>query len=379
MIERKIYDLIEQASTEEHHGSFGTHLLDSLFASFSRDLAFCSGELWARSKNEIRRVEARGELRSPIAPEWMQVHFKRHKKLNPFWFPGSESQPPAVVVTFGKKQRSFLVFHFIPNGLETDREKIEASLMLITQLVTMFVQKHEERNQLQEILALSMRQQQRILPRGFPCFPGYQVFGQSEPAEEVGGDYFSLDLLSPEVLGIAIADAKGKGFIAAVQITALHRCLRLLHREPLKLTAKMERLNQVFGETGEDRDPISAVLGELHQDGRFLYVNASHPYPLLCRRGQLMELTEGGLFIGLMPEAKYRFGLVELEPKDILCLYTDGVSESERGDQDHLPEVKSLLLNHGDRPLQELSASILELSRNREYGDDRTILLIRRQ
>ncbi|MFI5176309.1 MAG: PP2C family protein-serine/threonine phosphatase [Terriglobia bacterium] len=378
ILERKIYDLIEEASVGKPSGSFGVQLLDKLFATFSEDLGISSCELWQRAKGEILRVKASGEVLPPEAPNWMQALSRRHKKSNPFWHPGSVLHSPVAVVTFGRKQRSFLTFYFRPEVLETDRERIEETILLITRLVTMFVQKHEERNQLHEILSLSRHQQQRLLSQSPPSFAGFEMLAHSDPSEVVGGDYYNLELLSPDVLAVTIADAKGKGFIAAVQITALHRCVRLVNHEPLKLTAKMGRLNQVFNDEGDDRDLISTVLGELHQDGRFLYVNASHPYPLLRRGHELIELDEGGLFVGLQPEAKYRFGMVEMGRGDLLCLYTDGISESESGEQDHLPQMKDLLIKDGERPLPELAESILSLTSSRENRDDRTILLIRR-
>jgi serine phosphatase RsbU (regulator of sigma subunit) len=378
MIERKVYDLIERVSAAEQSGSFGLHLLDSLYAAFADDLGILSAELWQHSRSEGVRNEVRGAARSASPDVWMQVHFKRHKKLNPFWHFGNDADPPAAVITFGKKQRWFMTFHFKPLFFHANRRRVEETILLMTQLVTMFVQKHEEQSQLQEILSLSMRQQQRVLSPSCPPFPGFEIFGCSEASEEVGGDYYNVESLAPDVLAVTIADAKGKGFIAAVQVTALHRCLRLLRREPLKITAKMSRLNQAFVDDGDDRDPISAVLGELHQDGRFLYVNASHPYPLLRKGQRLDELTEGGLFIGLAPEAPYRFGMVNLEAGDLLCLYTDGVSESERGDCDHLPEMREILRSQSDPPLPEVARSILSLTGQPEYRDDRTLVLIRR-
>lgn len=378
MLERRIYDLIEEASTGEHSGSFGVHLLDRLYSTFAEDLGISSCELWQRLKGETRRVSARGEALSPEFSHGLQALSRRHKKSNPFWHPGNEIHLPVAVVMFGRKQKSFLTFYFRPAVLETDRERIEETILLITRLVTMFVQKHEERNQLHEILSLSRHQQQRLLSQSQPFFAGYEMLAHSDPSEIVGGDYYNLELLSPEVLAVTIADAKGKGFIAAVQITALHRCVRLVNREPLKLTAKMGRLNQAFNDEGDDRDLISAVLCELHQDGRFLYVNASHPYPLLRRGHELIELDEGGLFVGLQPEAKYRFGMVEMARGDLLCLYTDGISESESGEQDHLPQMKDLLIQEGERPLRELAESILSLTSSRENRDDRTLLMIRR-
>ncbi len=378
MLERKIYDLVERVSAEERGGEFGRHLLSNLFASFADDLGIVTAELWKQSKQEARRLETLGADRPTASGEWAQLVFKRHRRTNPSWHIEDETGVPVAMISFGKKQRSWMVFYFSPDFFGDHHPRVEETLRLMARLVTMFVQKHEDRHQLHEILSLSMRQQQRVLSPAPADFPGFEVYGCSLPSEEVGGDYFNLESLNPDLLSVTIADAKGKGFIAAVQVTALHRCLRLLHREPLKITAKMSRLNQAFIEAGDDQDPISAVLGELHGDGRFLYVNASHPYPILRKGRELRELSDGGVFLGLLPDSCYRFGMVQLEPGDLLCLYTDGVSESERGDLDHLPRIKEILLQADTLPLPELAQSILDLSHSPEYQDDRTLVLIRR-
>jgi hypothetical protein len=380
MIERRLYDLVERISEQERTGNFGIRLAENILPAFAEDLSIESAELWRKTGGDFRLVESVGKERPPLSESWLQSHFRRQKRVNPFWIVDQEGSAAAAVLSFGRKPRSFFVFHFRPEGFYAARPRIEDIILLLTRIVTMFVQKHEERNRLDEILTLSMKQQQSLLPKTHPPFQGFELYSQALPAEEVGGDYHQLEVIASGILGVTIADAKGKGFIAAVQVTALHRALRVVHREALKITAKTERLNQAFCDAGEDHNLITAVLGKLHPDGRFLYVNASHPYPLLRRQRnrELIHLTDGGIFLGLMPNAEYRFGLVELAPGDLLFLYTDGVSEVDLGDQDHTGKIRDILVEDGEKPLQELAHSILALTDGDEIPDDRTLVLIRR-
>ena len=131
MIERKIYDVVERVSGEERSGSFGSHLLNNLFSDFAQDLGMFSGELWHYSRNESRRLELVGAPLQEQPPEWLQTHFKRHRKMNPFWRVAAEVASPAAVVTFGKKQRAFMVFHFEPRLFEEQHSRIEETVMLI--------------------------------------------------------------------------------------------------------------------------------------------------------------------------------------------------------------------------------------------------------
>jgi serine phosphatase RsbU (regulator of sigma subunit) len=380
MIERRLYDLVERASEQERTGSFGIRLMQEFYLGFARDLALAGTELWQKTGNDVRCIGCAGENRSLPEASDMLVHFKRHKRLNPFWPVAPVGAQPAALVAFGRRQRMLLVLHFHAEDLGADHHRIEDAILLLTRMLTMFVQKHEQRDRLNEILALAMEQQLSLLPKSPPPFPGFDLFSVSVPAEEVGGDYHQLDLISSDVMAVTIADAKGRGFSAAVQVTALHHALRIVNREALRITARAERLNQAFCDGGECRNLISAVIGELYQDGRFLYVNASHPYPLLRRRrnGGLLELDDGGLFLGLMPDAKYRFGLLQLEPGDVLFLYTDGISEGHHEQQDQMARVRQALLENAESPLTELAHSVMRLTGENEYQDDRTLILIRR-
>ena len=63
--------------------------------------------------------------------------------------------------------------------------------------------------------------------------------------------------------------------------------------------------------------------------GAFSYCNAGHDPPLLIRRsGDVEELRDGGLVLGVLEEAAYEAGSGTLEPGDMLVLYTDGITET---------------------------------------------------
>jgi sigma-B regulation protein RsbU (phosphoserine phosphatase) len=60
------------------------------------------------------------------------------------------------------------------------------------------------------------------------------------------------------------------------------------------------------------------------------YSLAGHPPPLLLKgsTGQLIELREGGLVLGLFPDASYPTAEIGFEPGDRVVLYTDGITEA---------------------------------------------------
>jgi sigma-B regulation protein RsbU (phosphoserine phosphatase) len=60
------------------------------------------------------------------------------------------------------------------------------------------------------------------------------------------------------------------------------------------------------------------------------YADAGHNYPLLCRAatGQIEQLQASGMVLGVVPEPRFEQRRVVLAPGDVLCLYTDGVTEA---------------------------------------------------
>ena len=75
-------------------------------------------------------------------------------------------------------------------------------------------------------LDVASKMQQSILPTEFPSTDSYEVFGNMEPAREVGGDFFDIFNLENGRVGLAIADVSGKGVPAALFMMASRTLLK---------------------------------------------------------------------------------------------------------------------------------------------------------
>ncbi len=266
---------------------------------------------------------------------------------------------------------------------EEGRER-ESEFEVMGRLIRLFVDRHNQRARLREIFALARQQQLSLLPPVPPAFPGYRIAALSIPAEEVGGDYYQTVALPHALFGFAVADAKGKGFEAAMQVTGLHAALRVVNETPFKLGHKMSLVNRAMAQQTEFRNLISMFFGEMDPGGRLIYVNCSHPPPILVRANGLEELTEGGRFLGLDPGAEYRFGIAELLPGDVLAAYTDGWTElfNDRGEEFGAERMRQLLRPmHGAEPeaiLTAIQAAADAFRADAPFGDDRTLFVLRK-
>ncbi|HRC86451.1 MAG TPA: PP2C family protein-serine/threonine phosphatase, partial [Thermoanaerobaculia bacterium] len=100
--------------------------------------------------------------------------------------------------------------------------------------------------------------------------------------------------------------------------------------------------------------------------------------------GNARFLGATGVPLGLIPRATYRLETVELAPGDLLCLYSDGITEcSGTSDEEYgLARLVETLSAHRHLPLAELMAKIdqevTDFAEGEPQGDDQTVVLVRR-
>jgi serine phosphatase RsbU (regulator of sigma subunit) len=149
----------------------------------------------------------------------------------------------------------------------------------------------------------------------------------------------------------------------------------------------LERLNRHIVESSAANKFITMLLAELDpHTGVLHYMNAGHNPGILLRcDGAVEQLGAGGLPLGLLPEARYQSRAVTLEPCDLVCLYSDGITEAESpGDEEFgMGRLIDLLRRERDRPLaelvEEIPRAVGEFSRGLPQGDDQTLVLMRRE
>jgi len=254
-----------------------------------------------------------------------------------------------------------------------------------------------EKERYERDMQLAAEIQRQILPKGVPRLPGYDIAGWNRPAREVGGDYYDLLPLAvgsfegnderPECLGVALGDVSGKGVPAALMVSTLHSAIRLLMGKVETGPRLVERLNKHILASSAPNKFITLLVGELDPVvGTFRYVNAGHNPGLLLRRdGSLERLAPGGLPVGLLPGGSYRADRIDLRPGDLLCLYSDGITECASPEDEELGEARLIELLRGvaDRPVTDILEAVEEavtgFAEGAAQGDDQTMVLIRRK
>ncbi len=143
-----------------------------------------------------------------------------------------------------------------------------------------------EKERLEREMQLAADIQRRILPRGAPEVPGYELVGWNRPARQIGGDYYDLFQRQDGRVDLVVGDVSGKGMPAALMVSTLHSALHLLLDQVGVGPALLEMLNRHVFESSTSNKFITLLLAELEPaSGRLTYLNAGHNPALLLRHG----------------------------------------------------------------------------------------------
>ena len=197
-----------------------------------------------------------------------------------------------------------------------------------------------QRELLNREIEIAREVQQRLFPQTNPEVASLQYAGHCRPALGVGGDYYDFLSLAGGRLGIAVADISGKGIPAALLMASLQASVRGQSQvSGAGAAALLESVNQlVYDASPSNRYATFFYCQFDPATRRLLYTNGGHNAPMLLRGDQVIRLETGGQPVGLFRVAHYEQAEIELQPGDLLVLYTDGISEAENTASDEWGE-----------------------------------------
>jgi phosphoserine phosphatase RsbU/P len=172
-----------------------------------------------------------------------------------------------------------------------------------------------------------------------PGLRGWVSCNPLRPASR-GGDLYYLSACSHGVVArVVLADVAGHG--ERVSAAALRLCDALRqHVDHWDQSALIRDLNDSFLNPARRAEYATAFLASFYAEtGELLFTNAGHLPPLWYRAatGEWSLLVDSGelskeivdLPLGLIAGTAYSQTAIQLEPGDLLLLYTDGISEAE--------------------------------------------------
>ncbi len=242
-----------------------------------------------------------------------------------------------------------------------------------------------EKERLEREMELAAEIQQQLLPKIMPKIPGYEVIGWNRPARQAGGDYFDFHGLGDGGWGLVVGDVVGKGVPAAILVSTLHSALHVLLDQMEVGPPLIERLNRHIFESSSANKFITMLLAALDtESGRLAYLNAGHNPGLLVRaEGDVEQLASAGLPLGLMAQGQFGIKTLEISRGDLVCIYSDGITECEAPDEEEygLERLIDLLTEQREQPLAEIlhriDQAVTDYAQGQPQGDDQTVILLR--
>jgi hypothetical protein len=245
--------------------------------------------------------------------------------------------------------------------------------------------------QYEEELALARRVQNDLFPtEGIPT-GNVEFAARFIPSRQVGGDLYDVFETDDGGVAMVLGDVSGKGLSAALLMGVVQGAVRTSSDAGLSRSHEYaaERLNHLMCmKTARERF-VSLFWCYLNPEGtRLSYINAGHLPALLVRerfgKPDVWRLEQGGgPVLGVLPGARYKQAELDIEPGDLLVVFSDGVSEAanaegaEFGEEGIIESVKREWRNSAGGVCDGVLADVRTFLGDELPHDDQTLMVVR--
>jgi serine phosphatase RsbU (regulator of sigma subunit) len=226
--------------------------------------------------------------------------------------------------------------------------------------------------------------QREMLPETHPEIPGYDIFGQSVPAREVGGDFYDY-IPKGDSMNIAIADVCGKSIPASLLMTMTRALFVSACEHSEGPDEVLMHVNSHMAQRIGKGQFVTASLMKIDKD-RIIYSSAGHQPLLVYRaaRNDFEEIDADGIAMGIVDSIDFERVETRLEPGDIALMFTDGLNEAMNPHrvQFGYDNIRSVIRRFAKKSSMEIVFELFDAIRDHADGtaqfDDTTTVVIKR-
>ncbi|HKR07726.1 MAG TPA: GAF domain-containing SpoIIE family protein phosphatase, partial [Gemmatimonadaceae bacterium] len=209
-----------------------------------------------------------------------------------------------------------------------------------------------DRQRLLQEMNLAHDLQMKLLPSTDVVAPEAQVTARVVPAESVGGDFYQLFKLREGRTGILIGDVSGHGYRAAL-IMALSMSASAIHAQNFVNPGEM--LGALLKSLREELESTEMFISMFYgvadpEKGKLSYANTGHPHAfVISEEGTITRLAAANPPLGMVDDIPATASLSWVKGKDLLVLFTDGISDARNTRDERLGEERVLELIRENR------------------------------
>jgi sigma-B regulation protein RsbU (phosphoserine phosphatase) len=189
-----------------------------------------------------------------------------------------------------------------------------------------------KQDRMERDLKVATQVQTSFLPSSTPEVEGMEFSTFYRAALDIGGDLYDFVPQPDGGMIVVLGDVSGKGVPAALLMARMSSDVRFYsvqQREPKDI---LPFLSARMDETGMSDAFVTMALVRVDPGTHeMLIANAGHCDPLVRRAadGEVVRVGgEPGFPLGIMPDFEYAQSSYALQPGDVVCLVSDGVTEA---------------------------------------------------
>ena len=277
--------------------------------------------------------------------------------------------------------------------LEDEITDIENSFEIMTKDIRQYLRDNEELTRREAYteaeLDVARKIQIGFVPKEYSFEEDrLELYGSSQAAKEVGGDFYDVFRLEDGNVAVVIGDISGKGISSAMFMTLVKSVIRENLRMGRGLAETINWVNSEIWASNPEK-MFATVFACIIQPetGIVTFANAGHEEPLILGRDPYyMEITSG-MPVGLFNAPCTTEEKIVLREGDGILLYTDGITDAINAEKDSYEKdrLRETVLrsfrqhshSYDTRTLvSEVTASVLTYSEGMEQFDDMTCVAL---
>jgi PAS domain S-box-containing protein len=229
--------------------------------------------------------------------------------------------------------------------------------------------------------------QRQLLPPNAPRLPGFDIAGQTYPAETVTADYFDFIPLSDGSLSTVVGDVQSHGLGPAIVMAHARACLRTLSQTNSDLGYMLLVTSRLIAEDFSADRLGTLFLGKLDPRARsFVYASAGQSAFLVNGSAEARVLEATGAPLGRSLNSPIPCApSVGLQPGHLLVMPSDGFLEakSPKGEIFGLKHLLRVIERYRDASAHDLIEiayrEVRLFTHEAPQSDDMTLVLVKVQ